>query len=256
MSEEYTPNIRLYVDKELAVNASIELDKAQSHYLVSVMRQKPGMQLELFNGRDGSFVAVIEQADRKAVQLRCSSHYSAQISSPDIWFVFAPIKRTRLDFMAQKATELGAGLIWPVFTDYTQVSRVNTDRLEANAIEAAEQSGRMDIPEIRPCEKLASVLCDWPSDRHLIFCDELAAGQNSPAQTLSALKQNAGASLKAAILIGPEGGFSAAEREMLLNMDCTYTLSLGPRILRADTAGLSALTLVQAFCSDWVENTS
>ncbi len=251
MADEYTPSIRLYVTDRLTTGAAISLDADQSHYLITVMRQKQGAMVELFNGRDGSFFATIETAHKKSTRLVCGDLHHAQHHGADLWLIFAPVKRTRLDFMAQKATELGASLIWPCQTDYTQVGRVNTDRLEANAIEAAEQSGRLDIPCLRPFQKLDAILADWPEDRVIIFCDELVAGRSSHAHELSAIISG-----KAAILIGPEGGFSARERALLLAKDNIVRLSLGPRILRADTAALSALTLYQAFCGDWLETSS
>lgn len=248
MANEYTPSIRLYVTDGLATGATICLDADQSHYLITVMRQKQGGVVELFNGRDGSFFASIETAHKKAARLVCAEQHRRQHHGADLWLIFAPVKRTRLDFMAQKATELGASLIWPCQTDYTQVGRVNTDRLEANAIEAAEQSARLDIPELRPFRKLDAILADWPDDRVIIFCDELAAGRKWPESDLSSVSSG-----KAAILIGPEGGFSARERDLLMARDKIIRLSLGPNILRADTAALSALTLYQAFCGDWLE---
>lgn len=248
MREEYTPSIRLFLEADLAEEMVLKLDKAQSHYLVTVMRQKTGSEIEVFNGRSGCYLTRLEHADRKGATLRCVAQLKSQVFVPDIWFLFAPIKRTRLDFMAQKATELGASAIWPIFTAYTQMGRINEDRLYANAVEAAEQSGRMDVPQIKPAQRLANILSDWPADRYLIFCDEMVAGQSSPRETLQSQSFE-----KAAILIGPEGGFSAEEREILLKMPHLIRLSLGPRILRADTAGLSALTLVQSFCGDWVE---
>ena len=248
MCNEYKSSIRLFVDSQLGLNMAVALDKAQSHYVVTVMRQKVGMYLEVFNGRDGSFHAEIEKADKKSVTLRCVKSFKEQKYVPDIWFLFAPIKRTRLDFMAQKATELGASAIWPIFTAYTQMTRINEERLHANAIEAAEQCGRLDIPQVMHSKKLMDVLADWPEDRHIVFCDELAAGQPQTLEILQSLSVQ-----KAAIIIGPEGGFAASERTALLNMPKVVRLSLGPRILRADTAGLAALTLLQAFCGDWVE---
>lgn len=251
MTDEYTPSIRLYVPDRLAENATICLSPEQSHYLVTVMRQKQGNVIELFNGHDGSFHAHIELAHKKSTTLTCITQHRAQIRSADLWLIFAPVKRTRLDFMAQKATELGAAVIWPCQTDFTQVSRVNTDRLAANAIEAAEQSERLDVPELRTFQRLDEILADWPDDRVIIFCDEMAAGKTWPNSELSGADAQ-----KAAILIGPEGGFSARERALLLAKNNIIRLSLGPRILRADTAALSAMTLYQAFCGDWLETSS
>ena len=246
--QEYSPSIRLYVDHELDREMPIELGAEQAHYLCVVMRQKEGAVIELFNGRSGSFSARLEVAGRKSCTLRCVDRISHQHAPSDVWLLFAPVKRTRLDFMAQKATELGASVIWPVQTDFTQVSRVKDDRLLANAIEAAEQSGRLDIPEVRTYQKLREVIASLPQDRQLIFCDELMAGGAAPGPVLAAKGAQ-----KAALLIGPEGGFSAAERQMLQNHPQTLSISLGPRILRADTAALSALSLYQAICGDWVE---
>ena len=244
----YTPPIRLFVDTEMTIGTTVTLDKEQAHYLGHVMRRSAGDRVEIFNGRTDSMVAEITEIGRKSAALQMIQSCKSFRQSPDIWFLFAPVKRTRLDFMAQKATELGVRKIQPVDTEFCQVSRVNLDRLTANAIEAAEQTGRLDVPEIGPFAALAAVLADWPSDRHLLFCDEALAGESSfnPVQQLSATPLQ-----KAALLIGPEGGFSDAERQMIKQMPLTRPLSLGPRILRSDTAALAALSLFQAVCGDW-----
>lgn len=244
----YTPPIRLFVDAEVTTGTTVTLDKEQAHYLGHVMRRSAGDRVEIFNGRTDSMVAEITEIGRKSASLQVMRTCNFFQQSPDIWFLFAPVKRTRLDFMAQKATELGARKIQPVDTEFCQVSRVNLDRLSANAIEAAEQTGRLDIPEIGPFASLSAVLADWPSDRHLLFCDEALAGDTgfNPVQQLSATPLQ-----KAGLLIGPEGGFSDAERQMIKQIPLLRPLSLGPRILRSDTAALAALSLFQAVCGDW-----
>ena len=244
----YTPPIRLFVDTDVTTGTTVTLDKEQAHYLGHVMRRSAGDCIEIFNGRTDSMIAEITEISRKFARLQVVQSCNLFRQSPDIWFLFAPIKRTRLDFMAQKATELGARHIQPVDTEFCQVSRVNLDRLTANAIEAAEQTGRLDVPEIGPFAALAEVLADWPSDRHLLFCDEALAGETrfNPVQQLSVEPIK-----KAGLLIGPEGGFSDAERQMIKQLPLTRPLSLGPRILRSDTAALAALSLFQAVCGDW-----
>lgn len=244
----YKPAIRLFVTAELAGGAEMTLDEGQSHYLANVMRQKQGAFIELFNGRDGSWQAELVTLSRKSVTVLCIQQTTAQHASPDVWLLFAPVKRARLDFMAQKATELGVTKIWPVDTEYCQMGRVKTDRLEANAIEAAEQTVRQDVPDMGPFIPLQTALLAWPEDRVLIFCDEGLAG-DAPYAPLEQLATATGK--KAAILIGPEGGFSPAEREMILSQSSVLPIHLGPRILRSDTAALSALSLYQAVCGDW-----
>jgi len=244
----YTPPIRLFVDTELSAGATVTLDKEQAHYLGHVMRRSAGDRIEVFNGRTDSVIAELVELSRKAAQLRVLEISAPYQQSPDIWFLFAPVKRTRLDFMAQKATELGARKIQPVDTAFCQVSRVNLDRLSANAVEAAEQTGRLDVPEIGPFAALDTVLADWPSDRHLLFCDEALSTDNSydPVNQLQREPID-----KAGLLIGPEGGFSDAERAQINKLPLVRPLSLGPRILRSDTAALAALSLFQAVCGDW-----
>ena len=244
----YTPPIRLFVDAQFTAGATVTLDKEQAHYLGHVMRRSVGDRLEIFNGQADSMVAEIAEISRKSAALQIIQTCSRFQQSPDIWFLFAPVKRTRLDFMAQKATELGVRKIQPVDTEYCQVSRVNQDRLMANAIEAAEQTGRLDIPDVGPFVSLNAVLEDWPSDRHLLFCDEALAAEAgyNPVNQLSRAPIE-----KAALLIGPEGGFSDAERIQINKLSLVCPLSLGPRILRSDTAALAALSLFQAVCGDW-----
>ena len=240
--------IRLYIDAPLHDGAEVALAREHSHYLGTVMRKSAGTQLAVFNGRDGCYLAEIVEIGRKSGVLRCLSLQEAQWYGPDLWLLFAPVKKARLDFMAQKATELGASTIWPVRTAYCQVKAIKDERLEANAIEAAEQTERLDIPEIKPFTALDELLANWPDDRALLFCDErLASDQNhDAARILSDVTQT-----KAAVLIGPEGGFSMEEKAKIDALEASYGLSLGPRILRADTAALSALSLYQAVRGDW-----
>lgn len=244
----YTPSIRLFVNAELAANTMLSLTREQAHYLGNVMRRSVGDRLEIFNGQSDSFVAEIVGFDRKSAEIRLIEPCASFRQSPDIWFLFVPIKRTRLDFMAQKATELGARRIQPIRSEFCQVSRVNIERLQANAVEAAEQTGRLDVPDVDSFVPLPEMLTAWPSDRHLLFCDEVLSGDAAcnPIRQLSQDRMQ-----KAGLLIGPEGGFSATERKQITDLSMTRSLSLGPRILRSDTAALAALSLFQAVCGDW-----
>jgi 16S rRNA (uracil1498-N3)-methyltransferase len=241
-------SIRLFVAEDLSAHATIQLDADVAHYLGHVLRRAAGDTVILFNGRDGAWLAEISEIAKKSVQLLVQTQVSKQISSPDVWLIFVPIKRARLDFMAQKATELGVSKILPVQSAYGQMKRINDHRLEANAIEAAEQTERLDVPEIAEFQSLTTLLSNWPDDRALIFCDEGEAGTTDvmPEAILPKLRGK-----PASILIGPEGGFSPDERRDILALPQSVALSLGPRILRSDTAALSALSLYQAFCGDW-----
>lgn len=240
--------IRLYLDAPLHDGARVSFDRDGAHYLHVVMRKSVGAEIAIFNGKDGCFLAEITQLSRKNGEAICRSLQEAQWYGPDLWLLFAPVKKARLDFMAQKATELGASVIWPVRTDYCQVKAIKDERLAANAIEAAEQTERLDLPEIKPFSALDELLDNWPDDRALLFCDERVSGDHNydAARILTQITEK-----KAAILIGPEGGFSMAEKAKIDALKQTYSLSLGPRILRADTAALAALSLYQAFHGDW-----
>ena len=243
--------IRLYVDAPLSQGRDVALSRDQAHYLGTVMRKPVGTKIAVFNGRDGCYLAELTEINRKTAIITCLSLQETQWSSPDLWLLFAPVKKARLDFMAQKATELGCSVIWPVQTDYCQVKAIKEDKLEANAMEAAEQTERLDIPDIKPFTKLDALLSDWPEDRILIFCDERLAGDHNhnPARILSEIGHQ-----KAAVLVGPEGGFSMTEKQKIDALSQSPGLSLGPRILRADTAALSVLTLYRALCGDWIDN--
>ena len=237
---------RLYVSQDLAEGAEVKLDPQQTNYLVNVLRLGAGAPTLLFNGRDGEFSASLSTSSRKAASLIVGARTRAQETPPDVDYLFAPLKHTRLDYMAQKAVEMGASRLRPVITRHTQVSRVNLERLQANAIEACEQCGVIWIPEIAPVEPLAEALKRWPPERLLVFCDE-EAEQASPLDALGNARADSGVGL----LIGPEGGFDDDERAAILSAPRVLRLSLGPRILRADTAAVAALTLIQATLGDW-----
>jgi len=237
---------RLYVSQDLAEGAEVKLEPQQTNYLVNVLRLRAGAPTLLFNGRDGEFSASLAASSRKAATLIVGARTRVQETPPDVDYLFAPLKHTRLDYMAQKAVEMGASRLRPVITRHTQVSRVNLERLQANAIEACEQCGVIWIPEIAPVEPLAEALKRWPPERLLVFCDE-EAEQASPLDALGSARADSGVGL----LIGPEGGFDDNERAAILSAPRVVRLSLGPRILRADTAAVAALTLIQAMLGDW-----
>jgi len=236
---------RLYVRADLHLGAEIEAEHGQANYLLNVLRLQAGDTILLFNGRDGEWRARIAPAGRKGCALAVEEQSRPQTAAPDLHYLFAPLKHARLDYMVQKAVEMGASRLRPVLTRRTQASRVNLERMRANAIEAAEQCGILALPEIEAPAKLADVLAAWNPARRLIFCDEAAPVQN-PAEALAAIAPG-----PAALLVGPEGGFSPDERDALLDRTYVTALSLGPRILRADTAAVAALALVQAFIGDW-----
>ena len=237
---------RVFVDQPLGAGSTVVLDKSGCHYLVTVMRLKAGDAVRLFNGRDGEWLAQMQEAGRKRCSLQVTEFLAPPAPPPDIDYVFAPLKSARLDYIAQKATEMGARRIRPVFTDHTVPKRVRVDRLQANAIEAAEQCNLVFVPEVEEARPLADVLASWPRERHIIYCDEAAMVSN-PIEALKAVPEG-----PLAVLIGPEGGFSERERAMLRGMtDIVHPISLGPRIMRADTAGVAALALVQAVLGDW-----
>ena len=234
--------VRLYVTAPLSAGAQFPADEGQAHYLLHVMRAKAGARVSLFNGRDGEWLAEIAQAGKRGVMLSCLKRTAPQTEGSDLWLLFAPIKKTPSDYLVQKATELGVSRLQPVFTRRTIVTRVNAERLLANAIEAAEQSGRLSVPQIGAPQDLDKALAAWPKDRPLYFCDE--GGDARPLAEVAKL----GA---AAILTGPEGGFDPKERAMLRALPFVLPVTLGPRILRADTAALAALSIWQAKAGDW-----
>lgn len=245
----YKPKIRLYVECPIKKGEYIHLDRDQTHYLARVMRKKTGDQILLFNGKDGEWESEITGLERNQTTLMPQLQTRQQKAEPDLWLVFAPIKRARLDFIAQKATELGVSDICPVITQYTNVDRVKSERLAANAIEAAEQCERLKVPTIHPVCSLQDLLENWPEERHILFCSEDLSGPG-PEKTLADLSPTIKKS-PWAIFIGPEGGFSPSERHLIKAFPHTVTMSLGPRILRADTAAIAALSLWQAMLGDW-----
>lgn len=236
---------RLYVDPPLLTGASVALRAEQVHYLRNVLRLSPGVEVAMFNGRDGEWAGRIDELGKDRGQLIADRQLRPQTNAPDIWLLFAPIKRDAIDLVAEKSSELGASRIWPVITRHTDVARVNTDRLRANAIEAAEQSERLCVPEVREPTDLPKALASWPANRPLIVCAEL--GEAPPiASVISKLPAG-----PVAILIGPEGGFARSELEMVLDKPFAHTARLGPRILRAETAAFAAITCWQALRGDW-----
>jgi len=237
---------RLYLDAPLRHGEAVAADAAQSNYLINVLRLGTGDSILAFNGRDGEWHARIALRGKRSCELVPERLVRAQETGPDINYLFAPLKRARLDYMVQKATELGAARLRPVITRRTVAERVNIERMRANVIEAAEQCGVLRIPEVCEPAKLAAVLASWDAARRLIFCDEAAAVAN-PIEALTGLAPAA----PLGVLIGPEGGFEPAERELLLAQPFTLAISLGPRIMRADTAGVAALALVNAVAGDW-----
>jgi len=237
--------IRLFVPKPLAAGADIAPSSDQARYLTGVMRRAVGDEIALFNGMGGEWRAVVAEVSKRGCVLRVEELLRPQETSPDLDLVIALVKRTRLETIVEKATELGARRIRLAITRFTNADHTNVDRLRAIAIEAAEQTGRLDVPEIVAPEKLDRLLADWASDRRLMFCDE--AGDARPV--LNALADSEASPW--AVLIGPEGGFSAEERDQLRELPYVTPVTLGPRILRADTAAISALTLWQAASGDW-----
>jgi 16S rRNA (uracil1498-N3)-methyltransferase len=257
--------LRLYVEAPLGAGARIVPNEAQAHYLLHVMRAKAGDRVSLFNGRDGEWLARVAEASKRSCTLECDRLVATQAGVPDLWLCFAPVKKTPADYVVQKAAELGVRLLQPVFTRRTIVTRVNRDRLRANAIEAAEQSGRLDVPQTPEPVSFDKLLAAWPKERRLFFCDEggdalpiAEAIRNPPPLmeeggeiVLSASPVREVAAEPAAIFTGPEGGFDPSEREALRGLPFVTPVTLGPRILRADTAALAALAVWQAVRGDW-----
>ena len=236
---------RLHCEAAISERTAIEATEAQVHYLRNVLRLRDGDRILLFNGVDGEWLAELASEGRRRIRLVPVEQTRPQPPRSDLLFCFAPIRAGRLEYLVQKATEMGAGAIQPVMTQYTQPARIGTARLQANIIEAAEQCGILSVPELLPLQPLAELLDGWQQGRALIFCDE-AADAASPLATLAGLRGR-----PLGVLIGPEGGFSPAERERLLKLDFVTPVSLGPRILRADTAAVAALAIVQAAAGDW-----
>ncbi len=235
--------IRLFIDHPLVAGQPVPVDGPQAHYLSGVMRLRPGDAVSVFNGRDGEWQATLLDAGKRGGSLSVVAQIAVQQDPPDLWLMFAPIKKARTDFIVEKAAEMGAARILPVQTDHTNSDRIRQDRLQAHAIEAAEQCGGTFVPPVADLAPLSRVLDGWDPARRILWADESRAG---PAETLAGLPHGPWA-----ILIGPEGGFSATERMQLARLPFVTPVSLGPRILRADTAAVAALALWQAALGDW-----
>ena len=238
---------RLYITGRLAPGGEVELAPGQAHYLRNVLRLGPGAAVAAFSTADGEWLCGIADAGKSGTRLRVE-HQLRQPDSeaePDLWLLFAPIKRARLDWLVEKATELGVSALWPIWTARTQAERVNLDRLRAHAIEAAEQSERVSVPEIRAPEALQPVLASWPPARRLIVCDESGAGE--PISDAAA-RLSPG---PVALLVGPEGGFDETELDAIGKLSFVTRVGLGPRVLRAETAALAAVAVFQAIAGDW-----
>jgi 16S rRNA (uracil1498-N3)-methyltransferase len=236
---------RLYVDADLSPGARVALREDQAHYLVNVLRLNAGARVLVFNGRDGEWQAELTDVKKRSASLAIANQTRPQTHGPDIDYLFAPLKRSRLDYMVQKAVEMGVARLRPVLTQRTIAERVNLERMRANAIEAAEQCGVLHIPDVLEPAKLGTVLVNWDVTRTLLFCDEAAEAKN-PLEALGGVPAG-----PLALLIGPEGGFDDREREALLAKAFVRPISLGPRIMRADTAAVAALALVNACLGDW-----
>ncbi|MEL6690495.1 MAG: 16S rRNA (uracil(1498)-N(3))-methyltransferase [Pseudomonadota bacterium] len=234
--------VRLFVDHPLSEGQTVPLDRDHANRLFNVMRLGVGAEVRLFNGRDGEWRAKVSEAGKRGGVLTVEDQTAPLQMPPDLWLLFAPIKKDRTDFIVEKAAEMGASRIVPIQTDYTQGDRLKQDRLQAHAVAAAEQCGGTYVPEVTSLQKLSPLLATWPEERQLMFCDEAATGGALPSPA-------AGTQEPWAIVIGPEGGFSAQERQKLSAIG--HTVTLGPRILRADTAAVAALTLWQMQLGDW-----
>lgn len=242
-------SIRLYINQPLNASAEIVLNTRDSQYLGKVMRCQPGDNILLFNGYDGEWRAALTEIESKKAVCKLTEQTRRQCEETDLWFAFAPVKRARLDFIAQKVTELGVSRILPIKTERTIITRVKTSRLVANAKEAAEQCERLTLPVVEEFQPLSNFLKAWPTERKLLFCDE---EKSDPLANEALLRVDSKpASWLWGLLIGPEGGFTDRERQQIRALDVCVPVSLGPRILRSDTAGVAALALWQAALGDW-----
>ena len=239
--------LRLFVEHPLGEAQPVPLTREQAHYLFGVMRQGVGAEVRLFNSRDGEWRGRVTEAGKRGGLLTIEDRTAPLRVPPDLWLLFAPIKKARTDFIVEKAVEMGAARILPVQTEFTNSERIRQDRLQAHAVEAAEQCGGTFVPEVSDLQKLDRVLAGWPAERQLMFCDEAEADGEAGSSALGGVLAGG----PWAILIGPEGGFSEAERARLRAMAQAHVVQLGPRILRADTAAVAALTLWQLRLGDW-----
>lgn len=235
--------IRVFIDHPLEPGQAVPLNSDQAHYLSAVMRLSVGAEISVFNGRDGQWLARIAQIGKRAGLLELVAPSAPQQNPPDLWLIFAPIKKARTDFIVEKATELGVSRILPVQTDHTNSERIRQDRLQAHAVEAAEQCGGTFVPAVEALTPLSRLLDGWDPARRILWADEALVG---PAQTFASLQAGPWA-----ILIGPEGGWSESERRKLSALQHVTRVSLGPRILRADTAAVAAISLWQVALGDW-----
>jgi 16S rRNA (uracil1498-N3)-methyltransferase len=237
------PKIRLYVEHPLGEEQAVALSREQAHYLFGVMRLEVGAFVALFNGSDGEWAAEVVEAGKRGGVLVCRALSAPQLEPPDLWLLFAPVKKARTDFIVEKAVEMGVRRILPVQTEYTNSERVRAEKQRAHAIEAAEQCGGTFVPDVADLVRFDRLLAEWPAERQILFCDERAVGAPVVLEGL--------AKGPWAVLIGPEGGFSEGERVKLRAMENAHAISLGPRILRAETAAVAALTLWQIHLGDW-----
>lgn len=236
---------RLFVEHTLEAGSEHSLSEAHAHYLLTVLRMETGATLLVFNGKDGEWQVEVTRHSKRAGSLTVLCQTRLQTPLNDLTLLFAPIKKERMDWMVQKAVEMGAGAIRPVITEHTQNQKIRTDKLEANIIEAAEQCGVLAVPSMQTVCKIDALVRSWDADRPLFWCDE-SAFVFSPSRLLADYRDK-----PKAVLIGPEGGFSDRERELLLAQPFAHAISLGPRILRADTAVVAALTVLQLVAGDW-----
>lgn len=236
---------RLFVGQPLAENTQVDADSDQFNYLANVLRLDEGADVLLFNDRDGEWMAKISFPTRKKIVMIPHQQTRSQPDRPDLVYLFAPLKTGRLDYLVQKAVEMGAGVLRPVLTQHVQGKITNLDKLRANVIEAAEQCGILSVPQVEEPVRLKELLESWPQSRRIIYCDEGDEGQN-PLPVLQRIKER-----QLALLVGPEGGFSDEERALLRSLPFVSAIPLGPRILRADTAAVAALAVVQASLGDW-----
>jgi 16S rRNA (uracil1498-N3)-methyltransferase len=241
----YATVTRLHSDAALTAGAAISLGDEQTHYLRNVLRLGPGARVALFNAGDGEWWGEVESLGRRSGSVHLTERRRAPRPEPDLWLVFAPLKRARIDYLVEKATELGVSDLYPAMTERTMVDRLNLDRLKAHAREAAEQTERLSIPAIHQPAALSDVLARWPAERRLLACVESGA---APAIADRLANERPG---PWAALIGPEGGFSDSELDGLAKLPFVCAVSLGPRVLRADTAAIAALSVLQAFLGDW-----
>ena len=241
---------RLHVAAPIGRGAALALDPGQANYLRNVLRLRPGDPVVVFNGRDGEWRAVLAAGGKRSCTLTAEERLREQTPAGDLHLLFAPLKHARLDYLVQKAVEMGASRLQPVLTRHVQVARVNLERMQANAVEAAEQCGILNLPEISAPTDLDRLLAERDPGRLIVFCDEDAEVKD-PIAALTAVRSDIGGAVPLAVLTGPEGGFSEEERAALLKQPNVVRLALGPRILRADTAAVAALALVQCVLGDW-----